>query len=262
MLSKAAAKREFVIKVTLSVVASVLLSGVAVAQDWTGFYVGGQTGYSFGDGGSNVALGGAWGVESASLQSGATDLYSANLEPEGWGVGVHAGYNHQFPSGLVLGGEVSYTFNDIDASRATPQTVATSVVPALTYAVGNSVEVEQSVTARTNIGWSFTDMLGYVVIGYTWADTTAGAEVLSNGGYSKQGSGSEWLQGFTYGLGGAVPVADRWTLRVEYLRTNFDDLQFNTAYRPGSTFTSPVYTETYTQDLEIDTVQIGLSYRL
>lgn len=246
---------------TLSVVASVLLSSAAVAQDWTGFYVGGQTGYSFGDGGSNVSLGGAWGTESAALQSGATDLYSTNLEPEGWGVGVHAGYNHQLPSGLVLGGEVSYNFNDIDASRSTPQTVATSTFPSLTYAVGNSVEVEESVTARANIGWSFSHMLGYVALGYTWADTTAGAEVLSNGGYSKQGSGSDWVSGFTYGIGGAVPVADRWTLRLEYLRTNFDDLQFNTAYRAGSTFTSPVYTETYTQDLELDTVQIGLSYR-
>ena len=248
-------------KKTIGVVVSALLSGAAFAQDWSGFYVGGQTGYSFGDGGSIVSLGDQWSSESAALRSGVTDLWSTNLEPEGWGVGVHAGYNHQLPSGLVLGAEVSYSFNDIDASRTTPQTVATSTAPGLTYAVGNSVEVEESITARANIGWDLGHMLGYVVLGYTWADTTAGAEVLSSGGYSKQGFGSDWLSGVTYGLGGAVPVADRWTLRLEYLRTNFDDVRFNTAYRAGSTFTSPVYSETFTQDLELDTVQLAVSYR-
>jgi outer membrane immunogenic protein len=248
---------EFVVKKSIGVLVSILLSGAATAQDWTGFYVGAQAGYSFGDSASVVALGGEWASESAALRSGVSDLWSTNLDPEGWGVGLHAGYNHQLPSGFVLGGEVSYSFNDIDDARSTPQTAVSS----LTYAVGNSVEVEESITARANIGWALDHMLGYLVLGYTWADTTAGAEILSNGGYSKQGFGSDWLSGFTYGLGGAVPVADRWVLRLEYLRTSFDDVQFATAYRPGSTFTSPVYSETFTQDLDLDTVQVGLSYR-
>jgi opacity protein-like surface antigen len=123
------------------------------------------------------------------------------------------------------------------------------------------VEVEGTVTARTNIGWSFSNMLGYAVLGYSWADMTGSAEILSNGGYSKQGVDTDWVGGFTYGLGGAIPVAERWTLRLEYLRTDFDDVQFATAYRAGSTFTSPVYSETITQDLEVDTVQVGISYR-
>jgi opacity protein-like surface antigen len=245
----------------ITVFAIALVSGTASAQDWTGFYIGGQANYSFGDSASAVALGDNWNSESAALRSGVTDLWSTGLEPSGWGVGIHAGYNHQLPSGLVLGAELGYSFNDIEDSRATPQTVATSTLPGLTYAVGNSVEVEGTVTARTNIGWSFSNMLGYAVLGYSWADMAGGAEILSNGGYSKQGVESDWVGGFTYGLGGAIPVAERWTLRLEYLRTDFDDVQFATAYRAGSTFTSPVYSETITQDLEVDTVQVGISYR-
>ncbi len=246
---------------TIAVVVSALLAGSASAQDWTGFYVGGQAGYSFGDSSAAAALGDSWGIEPPALQAGVTSLLATNLEPEGWGVGVHAGYNHQLPSGFVLGGELSYSFNDLDDGRSTPQTVATTTLPALTYAVGNTVEVEQSITARANIGFDFKPVLGYLVLGYTWADTTGGAEILSNGGYSKQGFGSEWLGGFTYGLGGAFPINDRWSVRLEYLRTDFEDMQFATAYRAGSSFTSPAYSETFTQDLDLETVQAGVSYR-
>lgn len=244
----------------LGFAAAMLLAGSAAAQDWSGFYAGGLATYSFGDGDSDLSLGSNWvTIESAALRNGVTDFWSTNLQPDGWGVGLFAGYNKQYTSGLVLGAEVNYAYHDVTDRRLTGQTSVPGAPPSLTYAVGNEIEVENTFTARANIGWNFDPVLGYLVIGYTFADAKANAEVLSSGGYSKFGSGADWLGGLTYGAGAAVPLDEKWSLRVEYLRTDLGDMTFDTGYRAGSTF--PGYSENVRQDLTLQTVQLGVSYK-
>ncbi len=64
---------------TAAAVAASLLAAPAFAQDWTGFYAGGQVGYG--------------------------DQRSAGLKSNGWQNGLQAGYTHDF-GGVVVGGEV------------------------------------------------------------------------------------------------------------------------------------------------------------
>lgn len=67
------------LSMTAAAVAASLLAAPAFAQDWSGFYAGGQFGY----GGQR------------------SDVYKSH----GWQGGVQAGYNHDF-GGIVVGGEV------------------------------------------------------------------------------------------------------------------------------------------------------------
>ena len=241
----------------LATVASTTAAGAT--EDWSGGYVGVDAGYAKGDSSANVALSDRWTVESAGLRSDVTRLWSTDLEPDGGSFGVHGGYNHQFANRFVLGGELSYDFMSLSASRALPQTVATST-PSITYAPSNSVDVNGAVTARARLGYAFEKFLGYVSIGYTSADVEVGAAILSNGGYSKAGSKSEQVSGVSYGLGAEYRLSGPWSVRGEYQRVDLDDVTFATAYRPGSTFVTPAYTETFTQDLSLDSFKIGVSY--
>lgn len=248
------------LKTSLFALAAALAGSNAAAQEWSGVYVGGHVATSTGESSSNVALGGQWGIESAALRTGVTNLWSTQLDPEGFSYGLQAGLNHEFSGGFVLGGELSYSVADIDDRRALPLT-ATSFGANPTYAPVNSVEVESLWGARALIGYNFNPVLAYVTVGYASADITARAEIVSNGGYSKAGEGSDSVDGVSYGVGAAFRLgASPWSVRVEYSRTDLSDITFATAYRPGSTFTTPAYTETFTQDLSLDTFQVGVNF--
>jgi opacity protein-like surface antigen len=74
---------------TAAVVAATLMAAPAFAQGWTGFYAGGQLGYS---------------DQSAGADNG-----------NNWQGGLQAGYNHDF-GGVVVGGEVEYKYPDSSIS--------------------------------------------------------------------------------------------------------------------------------------------------
>ncbi len=243
----------------MALVATLASTAVAHAEDWSGPYVGADLGYATGDSSSQVALGGQWAVETQALRNDVTRLYSADLEPDGGTVGVHGGYNLQFSNNVVLGGELSYDYADLSASRVLGQT-PTTAFPSLSYAPSNTVDVQGIFNARVRLGYAFEKFLGYVSVGYATADAEVGAAVLSNGGYSKAGTKSDWVGGPSYGIGGEFAVSGPWSIRGEYQRLDLDDITFQTAYRPGSTFVTPAYTETYTQDLTVDSFKIGVSY--
>jgi len=78
---------------------------VAMGNDWTGFYAGGQLGYG---------------------QLDSTSITDAD-DPSGALYGVHAGYNYDLGS-IVLGGEVDFDLTSIEAD--TPATQVDSVARA------------------------------------------------------------------------------------------------------------------------------------
>ncbi len=78
---------------TLSAItlATTLAAAPAMATDWTGFYVGGQLGYS--------------------------DVETSSASGDDVSFGIQAGYDHQFSNNMVLGGEVAYSYSDTSLSR-------------------------------------------------------------------------------------------------------------------------------------------------
>jgi len=248
------------ILISSAALALIVAAAPASAQDWSGFYAGAGVNFSSGSSDADVALSGSWTSENPALQSEFADDWSNDLEPDGVGGGLFAGYNWQTAGGFVFGGEVSYDFLNAEEVASTGMTPTTSI-PALSYNHGNSVQVDGMIAARANVGYAFDRILIYGTLGFASADATVGAEVLSNGGYSKIGESSDWVSGLTYGLGAAFQTSPRWFVSGQWTHSDFDDLTFTTVYRPGSTFTSPAYTETFTQDLSVDVIRLGVGYR-
>ena len=234
-------------------------AGKALADDWTGGYVGGSLGHVSGDSDAKVALGGNWSAESAALQSGVRGLWSNKLGPDGVTFTAYGGLSQQFDS-FVLAGELTAEVGRVKATRLTPQT-ATPAGPLPTYAVGNSVEVKDTFGARVLGGVVVGEVLLYGAVGYVSANVEMSAEVLSSGGYSKRGVSSDRTGGWTLSAGVEGRMGSGWSWRLEGQRTTLDDVSYATAYRPGSTFVSPAYTERVSQDVELDAVKFGVSYR-
>jgi outer membrane immunogenic protein len=242
-----------------------LLAGLAstgaaqAAEDWSGPYVGGSVGYSTGDSQSSTALGGAWSTESAGLRTDFTNIMNASLEPDGGTYGLYAGFDVPLSTHWVLGGEVSYDGANTSARRA-PGPQASATFPSLTYAPVNTVDVSGMFSARARLGYAFENTLAYATVGYASADAEMSTAVLSSGNYSKRGVKSDWLNGVSYGAGLEFRMGPNWSFRGEYQRVDLGDLTYTTDYRPGSSFVSPAYTETVTQDLTLNSFKLGASF--
>lgn len=198
---------------------------MAVAvYDWTGFYIGGNAGYSWGrsrtdtffyNNTTNVLLG----------------TGSAAFDMNGWVAGGQAGYNWQRER-WVFGLE-----GDIQATdqRGSALYVCSGLIcnagntaipgPALAGSVSNltlNQKLEWFSTIRGRVGYTFVPtVLGYVTGG------AAIGEVASNGsltGFSNLGvpvaavfSDRDTRVGWTVGAGVEASLGGNWTAKVEYL---------------------------------------------
>jgi outer membrane immunogenic protein len=246
-----------------TLVAALAASGAA-AQDWSGFYVGANVGYGWGGSDAVVDVRDRWDTaEALALRQGVEALWSTDLSPSGIVYGGQFGYNHQFGGGWVIGLEGDYSKLETDDSRLLPLT-ATPFGPSPTYAPGNSVDGQHLVAAKAKLGFATPGWLFYATGGWAMARVEGTAEVTSNGGYSKFGSDSEWLSGWVYGAGIETKLAPNWSVRVEYLRGDFTDFEYQTVFRPGSTFTAgpPFYNEVITQDFDLNLVRAAINFHL
>lgn len=242
-------------------VAALLASGPAFAAgDWTGWYVGGQLGHSNGSSDIDATLGGAWSGESQALRDHVTGELSRDLDPTGTSHGIYFGYNHQFPSNFVLGGEVAWTQNDADETLNTGPT-PTPPFPSLTYDVTSRASIDDQLSARIRAGFASGPHLFFASVGYTEVKVGGFVQIISNGNYRKAGATSERVDGVEYGLGYEYDFGNQWSLRLDYTRSDLDDISFNTIYLPGSAFVTPAYTESLTHDADFDAFRVGVSFR-
>lgn len=248
-------------RLSLFISTCLLASGACAANgDWTGWHAGAHVGRASGDADAAVSLGGQWSVESQALRDDVTANWSTGLDASGSMQGVQFGYDHQFASGFVLGAEAAWSRLNVDESRQTgPQ--PTAPFPSLTYDFGNRIELDNQSSLRLRLGYAHGAHLFYALGGATRVDATATASVVSNGNYLKLGRASETLDGSEWGLGYAFAFGNGWALRAEYTQVDLDDFSFDTDYLPGSSFTSPAYTESVRQQVDFDTFAIGIEYR-
>jgi high affinity Mn2+ porin len=180
------------------------------AFDWTGFYIGGHTGYSSG---SNSAV----------LRDPLPAATSGNFS----GVigGVQAGYNWRLPSGLLLGVEGDLTFpnylpsNSITALVSTPNT---DFVEQWDY-VG---------TVRGRIGYASSHWLLYATGGLAFmGERFVNLPVIA---LPEKHIGVR--AGWAAGAGVEYAFAPHWTVRLEYLYSQFE--RANVTFPSGTQYTS------------------------
>lgn len=236
------------------------LAAPAYAQDaeWTGPYIGVHAGYSGTKLDSAVTLGGQWASESTSLQNDVATNWSAKQSLDDMNFGAQVGYNYD-AGGAVVGLEADFSIlNGADVVSRGP--VPATATPSLTYTYGNRLDPKHQFSVKAKLGAPMGNTLIYAHGGWAWTRAEIGAEVLSNGGYSKEARLTETFDGFTVGAGIEHKFSPGVSARIEYAYTDQGDVTYVTDYRPGSSFVTPAYTETFTQDLRSHAVRLGINF--
>jgi outer membrane immunogenic protein len=148
--------------------------------NWTGFYVGGNAGWGWGS-----ALGG---------------------DPSGYLIGLQAGYNFQYASGLLAGIESDIAISGIDGSGG-----------------GATFGLDYLGTVRGRLGYAADRFLVYGTAGiaYGRGDVTMGG--LSN---------EQTHLGWTIGAGVEAMIAPNITARLEYLYADLGRETYTTTGGP------------------------------
>jgi outer membrane immunogenic protein len=173
----------------------VLPAAAPALYDWTGPYVGVHGGYGLGEADFDFID-----VPSSASE---TDI-------DGGFLGVQAGYDHQFGSGLLLGAEADVASSQIGGSDRCPNPV-----------VACEAELDWLGSVRARAGFGFARALAYATGGLGVAD----AEFDTSGGLPVPGFNDAYF-GWTIGGGVEAALWWNWSAKLEYL---FYDLGDETA---------------------------------
>ena len=204
----------------------------STAYDWTGWYIGVHAGAIRGSSNwSSMPLGPA-----GPPTNGRFDLplnFDFMAGTGSYLMGLQGGYNHVFPSRLMLGveGDVSFPNSDVlvPFSVQGNQTVASPLIGQVTY--GEAVIHYGSVRAR--VGYAFDQFLLYGTGGFAWTynqvTRSQDAAPLA-GGLAAPGTVETallWRLGWVAGIGAEIPIAGNWTAKAEFLETGFGRKRIN-----------------------------------
>jgi outer membrane immunogenic protein len=184
-------------KILLAATAAVMAAGTSFAADlggrpapyyppaaplfnWTGFYVGGHAGWGWGS-----ALG---------------------TDPSGYLIGLQAGYNFQFASGLLTGIESDIAISGIDGSKN-----------------GVTFGMDYLGTVRGRLGYAADRFLVYGTAGLAYGRGDVQILGLNN---------EQTHFGWTVGAGVEAMITPNITARLEYLYADLGKETYTTALGP------------------------------
>lgn len=207
------------------------------AFTWTGFYVGVQGGFTWGDGS---------GVLSETTTAPATTTIGRSVEANGFMGGVHAGYNYQSGS-IVYGIEADAEYAAVDGALS----IATSTAATQVGRFGIEQDFRGSLRAR--LGLAYDGVLLYVTGG------AAAARVDASYAAAARAAKADTLIGWTAGAGLEYDLWSNWSMRAEYRYTSLGDQDLAFA----GTAVAADNTNTYRWNVEHKehAVRAGLSYR-
>ncbi len=227
------------------------------AINWTGFYVGGQTGYAYGanHGAYSYATPGGW-VGSDPLIGDAKGVI----------VGGHLGYNRQFENwvvgveGSVDGANlVKNSTLAVGNSNNSSNFVINGTYPA--NAVSTTVQSDIQGALRARAGYAFFDRLltfasaGVALGDFSYQSNIAGYDNV--GFFAAANPGQTVLRvGWTVGGGVEWAVNRNWSVRGEYRYADFGSLTDtpNQIFYPGSFYSG-------SRHLDQNQVQFGFNYK-
>jgi len=220
---------------------------VAQAYDWTGFYVGGQTGIAMGN--SNWTANAT--TPGVAPGFGSLDMYrspNAFYESGSFLMGVQGGYNYMLHNRVVLGVEADATFPAFqDPSGLSTGGITSFTSPTLGAATYSEIMLSSG-TVRARIGYAPGNWLFYATGGFAW---TCDSQDLAQLGPGVDESRLLWRFGWAAGAGVEVPIAPHWALKGEYLWTGF----------PTQTVNYPLSGQRISSDLSLQQIRLGLNYR-
>jgi outer membrane immunogenic protein len=225
--------------------------------NWTGFYIGVNAGYGWGDidttDSSMTTTGPLVGIGQGTFnpaQTFAGEDGSASVD--GWLGGAQIGYNYQVGT-WVFGAEADYQAIDLDTSSSFLGSVAGPYYE-------TSAELQSFGTVRGRIGYAIDNVLLYGTGGLAIGQAKAGLSIQGGvpgdfTGPRFSESSSKTMVGFAVGAGAEWAIArSNWSVKAEYLYTDFGKKTFDFDFGAGDSATSR-------GDVSASIVRAGLNYR-
>ncbi len=201
--------------------------------NWTGFYIGGNVGYTTADD-RNISTTGQVGANIANVAGGARPG-SVRFDRDGFIGGAQMGYNWQLSPNWVYGFETDIQYVDVDRSF----TVGTVTVPPAALAPLANVyrtDIDYLGTVRGRIGYAFGQTMVYGTGGFAYARVNNSASFF---GPPATGSVLQFFgqdrrtkTGYTVGGGIEHMFSPNWSVKAEYLYYDLDNSNLNVAVIP------------------------------
>ena len=172
--------------------------------NWTGFYIGINGGWGFGNSDHTATVGGF-------------ALATSDMDTDGGLIGGTLGFNYQVGP-WVWGIEGDLAWADIDGSTGT-----FSVVPAGAVTGTFSTELNWLGTVRGRLGYAFDRFLPYVTAGVAFGGIRGNFAVTTPGG-TFLSSGTDTNVGWTVGGGVEYAFSPSLSLKGEYLYVDLGDV--------------------------------------
>jgi outer membrane immunogenic protein len=166
-----------------------LSAAPASPYDWTGFYVGAQVGYG-------------WGQSSGTQNAGGTffPVVPYSIDPGGALAGGHVGFNYQ-TGALVLGLEADFEAANLNGSTA---------ISGFDQTYFFNVKADTLASVRGRVGWARERLMIYGTGGVAWGYVTTPPLNSLDG----------WRTGWTAGTGAEYALPRNWSVKVEYRYTD------------------------------------------
>ncbi|MGD0850446.1 outer membrane protein [Bradyrhizobium sp.] len=243
---------------------------VEPAYDWSGFYIGLNGGYS-------------WGNASNTFTAGTLPVTTASQHMDGWVFGGQAGYNWQFNKSWVFGleGDIDATGQDGTATMASNTTVTVfppplfniAVLPTRTVTTVATGTFEEKLpwlaTFRGRIGVLPTDRVllyvtGGLAVGEVKSTSSVGTTTTTTLSFgtppgptstSALAGASSTQAGWTIGAGVEGAIGGNWTAKLEYLYVDLGTV--NNTFAGTAPF-APLTTSAHVTD---NILRAGINYR-
>jgi high affinity Mn2+ porin len=189
----------------------ILPSASSSATNWNGFYAGGSFGLAWGSSNWTASSPGAPAV------TGSTNLFQSIDSFDETGsflAGIQAGYNYMLPNRVLVGAEADASFPSFPSLTGVSVGGFSTFTSPTLGAESFAETVLASGTVRGRIGYAPGNWLFYATGGFAWSYDQQTLNQLATGATE---SPFLWRLGWTAGAGVEVPVAPRWTARLEYL---------------------------------------------
>ena len=218
---------------------------------WTGFYIGVNAGYGWGE------------IDDAATplpQPGfGADPFSVRSEPDGFIGGIQIGYNWQ-TGNFVWGIETDFQGSTLDETTTlAPLTFGGVPIPGWNSRV--TTELDWFGTIRGRLGVTFMpELLAYVTGGFAYGDVTVSSRTRFAPGpaFTYVGSGSSTETGWTVGGGLEYSFLGNWSAKVEYL---YVSLSAPSHVALPQAPNAPFRVRHSVGDLDLNIVRFGLNYR-
>jgi outer membrane immunogenic protein len=231
----------------------------ATDKNWTGFYVGANIGGVVGESDMQSATSfTTTGYFATSSVSTVNNAGLQNVKPKSFSGGGTVGYNHQ--SGrFVVGVEA-----DLNSQNLKKNVNSSGVYPCCsptTYTVSQSVQTKWLFTARPRVGVTVGKALIYGTGGLAVTDINYQTGFSDTYQSATASSGVKKNKvGWTVGGGVEMKVAKRWSVKGEYLYSDFGRVSStSTNFTALTPYPATVFNNS--TDLKTHNVRFGVNYR-